>query len=176
MDISYNNLGNNGAILLSKGLAGEINLRKLAIVDCKITLQGGEGFFLNLGSNASIQELYIDNNKIGKAIDAQVKATEMRKLITDVYNKILMGSCTEKTNSKYGITREEQDIYCIKSYQRSAEAWSRNFFLNEVQDIEVSTKKGSVIVKEDEEFKKVKFDKVPGLKPVFEKNVRVLGC
>ena len=86
------------------------------------------------------------------------------------FNKTMMGSCTEKTNSKYEITREEQDNYCVKSYQRSAEAWNRNFFLNEVQDIEVSTKKGSVIVKEDEEFKKVKFDKVPGLKPVFEKN------
>ena len=76
MDISYNNLGNNGAILLSKGLAGEINLRKLGIVDCKITLQGGEGFFLNLGSNASIQELYIDNNKIGKAINVKIKGGE----------------------------------------------------------------------------------------------------
>lgn len=86
------------------------------------------------------------------------------------FNKLMMGSCAEKTNAKYEITREQQDAYCIKSYERSAAAWKRGFFKTEVERFEVTTKKGTNVVEEDEEYKKVKFDKIPSLKPVFEKN------
>ena len=85
------------------------------------------------------------------------------------FNKTLMGSCTEKTIIKYEITREQQDNFCIKSYERTAAAWKRGFFSKEVEKFEVQGKKGSTMVVEDEEFKKVKFEKIPSLKPVFEK-------
>ena len=86
------------------------------------------------------------------------------------FNKTMMGSCAEKTVIKYEITREEQDAFCIKSYERTAAAWKRGFFASEVEKFEVEGKKGTVSVVEDEEFRKVKFDKIPSLKPVFEKN------
>ena len=86
------------------------------------------------------------------------------------FNKTMMGSCTEKTIVKYEITREEQDTFCVKSYERAASAWKRGFFASEVERVEVQGKKGNSFVEEDEEFRKVKFDKISSLKPVFEKN------
>lgn len=86
------------------------------------------------------------------------------------FNKTMMGSCAEKTILKFEVTREEQDVYCVKSYERAAAAWKRGFFSKEVEKIEVQGKKAASFVDEDEEFKKVKFDKISTLKPVFEKN------
>jgi acetyl-CoA C-acetyltransferase len=86
------------------------------------------------------------------------------------FTKSMMGSCAEKTVIRYEITREEQDAFCIKSYERSAAAWKRGFFLSEVEKISIPSKKGNVLIEEDEEFRKVKFDKISLLKPVFEKN------
>ena len=83
------------------------------------------------------------------------------------YNQMLMGACAEKTVTKYGITREEQDDYCVLSYQRTTAAWERGFFKNEVEPVEVLGKKGRTVVSEDEEFRKVKYEKIRGLKPVF---------
>lgn len=85
------------------------------------------------------------------------------------FNNVMMGTCAEKTNVKYEITREQQDNYCIKSYERSSAAWKRGFFKAEVEKIEITTKKGTNVVEEDEEYKKVKFEKITTLKPVFEK-------
>lgn len=85
------------------------------------------------------------------------------------FNKTMMGNCAEQTVQKYGITREEQDQYCISSYQRAADAWKRGFFSEEITNFEVVSKKGNTVVSEDEEYKKVKFDKIPSLKPVFDK-------
>jgi acetyl-CoA C-acetyltransferase len=67
------------------------------------------------------------------------------------------------------ITREEQDAYAIESYKRSAAAWKDGKFTEEVVPLTISTKKGDVVVSEDEEYKQVNFEKVPQLKPVFDK-------
>lgn len=87
------------------------------------------------------------------------------------FSKTMMGNCTEKTILKYGVTREEQDRYCIDSYKRSAAAWERGFYKSEVVPFQLEDKKkGNVLIDDDEEYKKVKFDKIPSLKPVFDKN------
>jgi acetyl-CoA C-acetyltransferase len=67
------------------------------------------------------------------------------------------------------ITREEQDAFAIESYKRSAAAWKEGKFNEEIVPLTVSTRKGDVIVSEDEEYKAVSFEKVPQLKPVFDK-------
>jgi acetyl-CoA C-acetyltransferase len=85
------------------------------------------------------------------------------------FNKTMMGNCAEQTVIKYQITREEQDNFCVDSYKRSADAWARGFFKDEVISVEVQSKKGATTISEDEEYKKVKFDKISTLKPVFEK-------
>jgi len=90
--------------------------------------------------------------------------------LTCPFNNMAMGSCTEKTNIKYGVTREQQDKFCVDSYKRAADAWQRGFFKNEVQGVGVESKKGMSEVGEDEEYKKVKFEKIASLKPAFDKN------
>ncbi|KAF9208061.1 erg10, acetyl-CoA C-acetyltransferase [Haplosporangium sp. Z 27] len=87
----------------------------------------------------------------------------------DVYNQFHMGNCAENTADKLKITREEQDAYAIESYTRAAKAWKDGVFANEVVPVSIKDKKGEKLISEDEEYKNVKFDKIPGLKPVFQK-------
>ncbi|KZW04425.1 thiolase [Exidia glandulosa HHB12029] len=88
----------------------------------------------------------------------------------DVYDQVPMGNCAEQTAKKHGITRESQDSHAIESYKRAARAWSEGVYEKEIAEVVISGKKGDTIVREDEEYKKVVFDKVPTLKPVFLKD------
>ena len=92
--------------------------------------------------------------------------------LTDVYDQIGMGICGDRTALKYNISREEQDAFAIQSYQRSAQSTENGFFKNEITEVEVLSPKGgaSTFISEDEEFKRVKFDKIPSLKPAFSKD------
>jgi acetyl-CoA C-acetyltransferase len=90
--------------------------------------------------------------------------------LTDVYNKVHMGVCAEKCATDYSFSREDQDKFAIESYTRSAKAWSEGKFAEEVVPVEIPQRKGEpVIFAEDEEYKAVKFDKIPTLPTVFKK-------
>jgi len=89
--------------------------------------------------------------------------------LTDVYNKIHMGNCGESTAKKCQVTRQEQDAFAIASYQKSAAAWKNKAFANEVIPIKILQRGKEIVVAEDEEFKKVNFEKIPQLKPIFVK-------
>ncbi|KAF4008850.1 hypothetical protein G4228_000656, partial [Cervus hanglu yarkandensis] len=90
--------------------------------------------------------------------------------LTDVYNKIHMGNCAENTAKKLSIAREEQDAYALNSYTRSKAAWEAGRFGNEVVPVTITVKgKPDVVVKEDEEYKRVDFSKIPKLKTVFQR-------
>lgn len=90
----------------------------------------------------------------------------------DVYNQFHMGSCGEDCARKHNISREEQDEYAIGSYKKSQAAGEAGILSKEIVKVTIPQKRGKpdVIVSEDEEYHKVKFDKVPTLKAVFEKN------
>lgn len=90
--------------------------------------------------------------------------------LTDVYNKIHMGNCGEETAKKCKITRQQQDEYAVNSYNRSSDAWKNGIFKDEVISVKVAQKGKEIEINEDEEFKKVKFDKIPTLKSVFQKD------
>lgn len=87
----------------------------------------------------------------------------------DVYNQIHMGNCAENTAKKYEISRQEQDDFAILTYKRAQEAWKAGLFKDEVAPVTVKSKKGEVIVSEDEGYNKLKLEKVPTLKPAFVK-------
>jgi len=87
----------------------------------------------------------------------------------DVYNKFAMGNCGEVTAEKHNISRESQDSHAIESYKRAARAWESGAFNAEVAPVTIKGKKGDTVVKEDEEYKKVMFDKIPSLSPSFKK-------
>lgn len=88
----------------------------------------------------------------------------------DVYNKIHMGNCAENTAKKYEISRKEQDDFAIESYKRAQDAWAKGLFKEEIVPVVVKGKKGDVTVTEDEQYNKLKLDKVPTLKPVFDRS------
>ncbi len=88
----------------------------------------------------------------------------------DVYNNIHMGNCAEACAKKLGITREQQDAYAIESYKRALNAIENGLFKDEIVPVEIPGKKEAIIVSEDEEPRKVIFDKIPTLKPAFEKD------
>lgn len=90
--------------------------------------------------------------------------------LLDVYNKVPMGNCAELCAKEYNISREEQDNFAITSYTRAAEAWKAGRFDNEIVPVSVPQRKGDpILVSEDEEYKNVFLDKIPGLKPAFDK-------
>lgn len=107
----------------------------------------------------------------GQLLDAIVKDG-----LTDVYHQNLMGNSAELCAAKYGITREQQDTFAIESYKRSAAAWAAGKFKDEVVPVTVKTRKGDVVISEDEEFKNVSFDKIPALKTVFQKDGTVTAA
>lgn len=88
--------------------------------------------------------------------------------LTDVYNQTAMGVSADKTAEKYGISREEQDVFAIDSYKRSQIATHDGDFKNEIVAIEIAQRKGpAIVIDKDEEPFKVDFDKIPSLRPSF---------
>lgn len=91
--------------------------------------------------------------------------------LTDVYNKFHMGNCGENTAAKLGITRAQQDEYGMQSYKRSAKAYEEGKIQPELFEVKVEQKRGKppLVVSEDEEFRKINFDKFTKLPTVFQK-------
>lgn len=88
----------------------------------------------------------------------------------DVYNKFHMGLAGELCSTECNISREDQDIFAIESYKRALEAQKSGKFSAEIVPVVIPSKKGDIIINEDEEPSKVKFEKVPDLKAVFKKD------
>jgi acetyl-CoA C-acetyltransferase len=86
----------------------------------------------------------------------------------DAYNNQAMGVCGESATEKYNISRESQDSHAIESYKRAARAWESGAFSAETIPVTVKGKKGDTIVKEDEEYKRIIFEKVPALRSAFK--------
>ncbi len=97
--------------------------------------------------------------------------------LTDAYNQVAMGVCADNTATEYKISRKEQDEYAIRSYKRAAETTEKGIFKEEIVPVMVPQRKGDPIaVNEDEEYKRVKFEKIPALRPAFSKDGTVTAA
>jgi acetyl-CoA C-acetyltransferase len=94
----------------------------------------------------------------------------------DVYNNFHMGNAGELCAAECNIPREEQDEFAILSYKRAQDAQNNGWFDEEIIPVTISDRKGDIIVDKDEEPAKVKFEKVPQLKPVFKKDGTVTAA
>jgi acetyl-CoA C-acetyltransferase len=95
----------------------------------------------------------------------------------EVYNEFPMGSCADNTASEMNISREAQDAFAIESYKRVASSTEAGDFHDEIIPVAIPQRKGDpVLMSEDEEFKNVNFDKIPALRPVFNKNGTVTAA
>ena len=97
--------------------------------------------------------------------------------LVDAYDHNAMGTCADLCATEYEFSREDQDAFAIKSYERSAKAWKDGKFNDEVVPVEVPQRRGEpVVVSEDEEFKNVKMDKIASLRPAFSKDGTVTAA
>jgi len=97
--------------------------------------------------------------------------------LVDAYEHNAMGVCADLCASEHNFSREDQDDFARKSYERSAQAWKDGKFDNEVVPVEVPQRKGDpIIVNEDEEFKNVRMDKISSLRPAFSKDGTVTAA
>lgn len=100
----------------------------------------------------------------GKVVDSVVKDG-----LWDVYNNIHMGSCAESCAKDFSFTREQLDEFTVNSYNKALEAQKNGRFDDEITKVIIKSKKSETEISVDEEPLRVKFEKIPNLRPVFEK-------
>lgn len=142
----------------------------IALGDADIVVAGGMESMSNIPHYLHMR----NGTKFGPAtlIDGMQKDG-----LVDAYDQNAMGVCADACAAKYEFSREDQDVFAIQSYERSAKAWSEGKFDNEVVPVSVPQRRGEpVVVSEDEEFKNVRMDKIPSLRAAFSKDGTVTAA
>ena len=144
------------------------------------SIQLGHNNLVVVGGMESMSNIpfYVPKGRYGyKYGDAVLVDGLVKDGLQDAYSNQPMGVFADETAEEYEITREEQDEFAIESYKKSAKATEDGFFKDEIVNVEIKDRRGNVtIVSEDEEFKRVKFEKIPGLRPVFTKGGTVTAA
>ncbi len=141
-----------------------------AIMIATQSIQCGDAEIIIAGGMENMSRIphYIDGRKGVKLGNIKMVDGLLVDGLTNVYDQQHMGTCGDLCANEYGFSREDQDTFAIESYNRSAKAWKENKFTNEVVPVEIPQRRGEpIIFKEDEEYKNVKFEKIPSLRPVF---------
>jgi acetyl-CoA C-acetyltransferase len=132
--------------------------------DADIIIAGGQ-------ESMSNAPYFLMNARNGYRLgNGEIKDSIIVDGLWDAYNNIHMGSCAESCAKDFSFRREELDNFAIESYKRANNAINSGRFSDEIFPIKISSKSGDIIVDKDEEPGKVKYDKIPTLKPVFDKN------
>jgi acetyl-CoA C-acetyltransferase len=115
---------------------------------------------------------YLGNGRTGAKLgDLKLVDGMLRDGLLNAYDGVHMGNCAEMCATEHAFSREDQDAFAIASYERSAASWKDGKFQNEVVPVAVPQRNGDpVIVNEDEEYKNVRMDKIPELRPAFDRN------
>lgn len=145
--------------------------QSIALGDIEIAVAGGMESMSNV-------PYYLDKARNGYRLgNGQITDGLIKDGLWDVYNDYHMGSAAELCAVDCNVTREEQDAFAIESYNRALKAQAEGKFNDEITPVELKDKKGAVtLIADDEEPKTVKFDKIPGLKPVFAKEGTVTAA
>jgi acetyl-CoA C-acetyltransferase len=122
--------------------------------------------------NMSAVPYYMDKARTGYRLgDGAVIDGLVKDGLTDVYNKVHMGVCAEKCAEKMNFSRKQQDEFALKSYKKSAEAWSSGRFSDEVVPVEVPQRRAdTIVVSMDEEYQNINEEKFLKLRTVFKKD------
>jgi acetyl-CoA C-acetyltransferase len=142
----------------------------IALGDADVVIAGGMESMSNIPHYLHMR----NGTKFGPAtlIDGMQKDG-----LVDAYDHNAMGTCADLCATEYNFSREDQDAFAIKSYERSAKAWADGKFKDEVIPVEVPQRRGEpIVVSEDEEYKNVKMDKISSLRPAFTKDGTVTAA
>jgi acetyl-CoA C-acetyltransferase len=107
----------------------------------------------------------------GEVTDSMIKDG-----LWDVYNNFHMGNAAELCAKECAVPREAQDEFSVQSYRRAIAAWEEGRFKDEVVPVTVKSKQGDQVVDRDEEPYKAKFEKIPTLRPAFQKDGTVTAA
>jgi len=145
--------------------------QSIANGDTDIVLAGGMESMSNV-------PYYLDKARNGYRLGhGQITDGLVKDGLWDVYNDYHMGSAAELCAVECNISREAQDNFAIESYKRAQSAQTAGKFAAEIISIEVKDRKGEVsVIDTDDEPTAVKFEKIPGLKPVFKKDGTVTAA
>ncbi|MAG88856.1 acetyl-CoA C-acyltransferase [Zunongwangia profunda] len=144
--------------------------QSIMLGDASIIVAGGM-------ENMSMIPHYLHLRRGQKFGPANMEDGMQKDGLVDAYDKNAMGVCADLCANEYEFSREDQDNFAIKSYERSAAAWAAGKFNEEVVPVEVPQRRGEpVIFKEDEEYKNVRMDKIRSLRPAFSKDGTVTAA
>ena len=142
----------------------------IALGDADVVVAGGM-------ENMSTVPHYLQGRHGAKFGDIKVKDGMLLDGLTDVYNATHMGNCAELCAREKGISREDQDAFAVESYRRANEAWQTGKFNEEVVPVSVPQRRGEpVVVDCDEEHTQVRLEKIPQLRPAFDKEGTVTAA
>ncbi len=143
-------------------------------------IQTGEADVIIAGGMESMSNVpyYLPKERYGAKLGhAQALDGIIKDGLWDVYNDFHMGNAAEVCAREMKISREAQDEFAVTSYKRSQKASDEGWFKAEITPVKVKDRKGNVTeVTEDEEIRRVKFDKLPSLRPVFDKQGTVTAA
>ncbi|MGB5647478.1 MAG: acetyl-CoA C-acyltransferase [Muriicola sp.] len=144
--------------------------QSIALGDTSIVVAGGM-------ENMSLIPHYVHMRNGQKFGPATLEDGMQKDGLVDAYDHNAMGVCADLCATEHNFSREDQDAFAIQSYERAARAWSDGKFADEVVPVEIPQRRGEpVIMSEDEEFKNVKMDKIPSLRPAFSKDGTVTAA
>lgn len=145
--------------------------QSIALGDNEVVVAGGM-------ENMSAVPYYLDKARTGYRLGhGQVIDGLVKDGLWDVYKDYHMGNAAELCATECKISREEQDAYAIESYKRAQAAWDKKTFAAEIVPVSIPVKgKEPLVIAEDEEYKKVDFNKIPGLRAVFQKDGTVTAA
>ncbi|WP_372946088.1 acetyl-CoA C-acyltransferase [Muriicola sp.] len=144
--------------------------QSIALGDTSVVVAGGM-------ENMSLIPHYVHMRTGQKFGPATLEDGMQKDGLVDAYDQNAMGVCADLCAVEHKFSREDQDAFAIQSYQRSARAWADGKFADEVVSVEVPQRRGEpLIVAEDEEYKNVKMEKIPGLRPAFTKDGTVTAA
>ena len=145
-------------------------LKAIMLADQAIKQEDAKAIIAGGMENMSMAPHYLLNKREGLNFgDTKLKDAILNDGLWDPYNKMAMGSCAEILNKEEDISREEQDRFAIQSYERSNNAIKNGLFKDEIAPVEVSSRKGSILIDTDEEPLRFNKDKILQLRPVFNK-------
>jgi acetyl-CoA C-acetyltransferase len=131
--------------------------------DAQLVVAGGM-------ENMSLAPHLLPNSRSGfKFGETSLKDSMQWDGLWDVYSNRAMGNCAEECAQKFNITRAEQDAYSMESFRRAQHAQKEGIFKNEIVPVMIASRNGEVAFTEDEGPGKANFEKMPSLKPAFEK-------
>jgi len=144
------------------------------------TIQLGDNHIVIAGGMESMSNVpfYVENYRTGHKLGHQGLVDGMIKDgLWDVYNDFHMGNAAELCAKELNISREEQDAYAVGSYKKSAESTEKGLFSDEIIPVEIPQRKGDpIVVDRDEEYTRTNFEKIPSLRPVFQKDGTVTAA